>query len=120
MAGMGPDDRLQHFTLGLALGGHIPLGERFWLDVDAAAHSVHALRDSFARANLLTQGRAMLGFQVASRFAVFAGPTYNVYFHIDEVDPRPLTTLPVRRDSLGSTGDDSLEHWPGLQLGVRL
>jgi hypothetical protein len=119
MAGMGPDDRLQHFTLGLALGGHIPLGERFWLDVDGAAHSVHAMRDAFARANLLTQGRVMLGFQVAPRFAVFAGPTYNVYFHIDDADPRSLTTLPVRRGPVSSDGD-FLEHWPGLQLGVRI
>lgn len=119
MAGMGPDDRLQRFTLGLALGGHIPLGERFWLDVDGAAHSVHTMREPFVRANLLTQGRAMLGFQVAPRFAVFAGPTYNVYFRFDDGDSRPLSTLPVRSDSLGS-GEGSLEYWPGLQLGVRI
>ncbi|XXF78398.1 caspase family protein [Myxococcaceae bacterium GXIMD 01537] len=118
MAGIGPDDRLQRFTLGLALGGHIPIGERFWLDMDGGIHTVHSVRDPFVRANLLTQGRLMLGFQVTPRFAVFAGPTYNVFFNLTGMDKRPLTTLPVRQDPFEDGG--FVQYWPGAQLGVRI
>jgi hypothetical protein len=121
MVGAGPDDRLQRFTLGAGLGGHIPLGERFWLDVDGVAHGVSPVREPFQKSNLLVQARAMLGFQVASRFAVFAGPTYNLYFHLHGGEASPLTTLPVRQERLGGVeSEDSVQYWPGLQLGVRI
>jgi hypothetical protein len=118
MAGIGPDDRLQRFSFGLGLGVHIPLGPRFWLDTDVAGNGVHAVKDPWRGNSLLAQGRAMFGLQVAQRFAVFAGPTYNAYFLFDTAERTKVTTMPVRQHSLGSNG--AVQYWPGVQLGVRL
>ncbi|WP_224247671.1 caspase family protein [Hyalangium gracile] len=117
MAGIGPDDRLQRFTLGLGLGVHIPLGTRFWLDMDLGGSGVHAVKQPFRGSNLLAQGRVMFGFQVAPRFAVFAGPTYNTYFLFDG-QRNKLTTMPVGEDFIDD--EVSVQYWPGVQLGVRL
>jgi hypothetical protein len=118
LAGIGPDDRLDRFSFGLGLGIHIPLGTRFWLDLDVAGSNIHAVKDPFRGNNLLAQGRVMFGFQVAQRFAVFAGPTYNAYFAFDLEERRKISTLPVRQ--LFFDANNSLQYWPGVQLGVRI
>ncbi|CAM4324582.1 caspase family protein [Corallococcus soli] len=120
IAGIGPDDRFQRFSLGLGLGGHIPLGSRFWVDVDAAGSNVLSTKDPFAAdsSSLLTQVRAMVGFQVMSRFAVFGGPTYNAWFTWGEPGFAKLSTLPVRSHEITATR--RVQHWPGFQLGVRI
>jgi hypothetical protein len=118
LAGIGPDDRLTRYSVGLGLGVHIPLGSRLWLDLDAAGSTVHPVRDPFRGQNLLGQARAMFGFQIANRFAVFGGPTYNTYFAFSPEDRIKLTTLPVRHHTIDA--NTSLQHWPGMQLGLRL
>ncbi len=118
MAGIGPDNRLQRFSYGLGLGIHIPLGPRFWLDMDVAGNGVHPVKDPWRGENLLAQGRAMFGFQVAQRFAVFAGPTYNTYFLFNAVERAKVTTVPVRQHSFDA--DSAVQYWPGVQVGVRL
>ncbi|RKH03157.1 caspase family protein, partial [Corallococcus sp. CA053C] len=119
IAGLGPDDRFQRFSLGLGVGGHIPLGSRFWVDVDAVGSQVLSTDSPFSSKsnNLLAQARGMLGFQVMPRLAVFAGPTYNAWFTWGEPGFAKLTTLSVKSHS----GTDSrVQHWPGFQLGVRI
>ena len=119
IAGLGPDDRFQRFSLGLGVGGHIPLGSRFWVDVDVAGSQVLSRDAPFSSKsnNLLTQARGMVGFQVMPRLAVFAGPTYNAWFTWGEPGFAKLTTLSVKSHS----GTDSrVQHWPGFQLGVRI
>ena len=118
MAGIGPDDRLTRFSYGLGLGVHIPLGPRFWLDMDVAGNGVHAVKDPWRGENLLAQGRAMFGFQIAQRFAVFAGPTYNTYFTFDGEARTKVTTMPVHQHFFDT--ESSVQYWPGVQLGVRL
>ncbi|RYZ34184.1 MAG: caspase family protein [Myxococcaceae bacterium] len=120
IAGLGPDDRFQRFSLGLGLGGHIPLGSRFWVDVDAAGSNVLSTDNPFSdnTGNLLAQVRAMVGFQVMSRFAVFGGPTYNAWFTWGDPGFAKLSTLPVRSHDISATR--RVQHWPGFQLGVRI
>ncbi|HYI00625.1 caspase family protein [Hyalangium sp.] len=118
LAGIGPDDRLDRYSLGLGFGVHLPLGPRLWLDLDAAGSTVHSVKQPFRGQNLLAQTRAMFGFQVAERFAVFAGPTYNAYFAFTPEDARKITTLPVRMHSFGT--DNTVQYWPGVQLGLRI
>jgi len=119
VAGVGPDDRLQRFSLGLGFGGHVPIGSRLWLDADVVGSSVRGVRDPLAGgANLLAQGRLMLGVQIFERLAVFGGLTYNAYFAWSEADRYNLTTVRlVQRRSLG--GDGTVDSWPGAQAGVR-
>jgi hypothetical protein len=118
LAGIGPDDRLTRYNLGLGFGVHIPLGPRFWLDLDAAGSTVHPVKKPFRGENLLAQARAMFGFQVANRFAVFGGPTYNTYFAFSPEENIKLTTLPVRQHNIDV--DTTVQYWPGMQLGLRL
>jgi hypothetical protein len=120
LAGLGPDDRLQRYSLGLGLGVHLPLGERFWLDGDVAGSTVLRVSAPFtSSANLLTQGRLMLGFNLFERLAVFAGPTYNAFFASRDEDRFTLSTLPVRQQRLGLS-TTTVQYWPGVQLGVRI
>jgi hypothetical protein len=119
MGGIGPDDRLQRFSLGLGLGLHLPLGERLWLDGDVAGSSVLRVRDPFGgSANLLGQGRLMLGVNLLERLAIFGGVTYNAYFAWSDADRFTLSTLPVRQRQLNEY--TTVQYWPGVQLGVRI
>jgi hypothetical protein len=120
LGGIGPDDRLERFSLGLGLGLHLPLGERLWLDGDVAGSTVLRTRDPFGgSANVLGQGRLMLGVQLFERFAFFGGPTYNVYLAGSEQDRAfRLTTLPSREERLNEL--TTVRYWPGVQLGIRI
>jgi len=86
--------------------------------VDAAGSSVHSVKQPFRGQNLLAQTRAMVGIQVARHFAVFAGPTYNAFFAFSPEDAFKVTTLPVRQHQFDA--ENSVQYWPGVQLGVRL
>jgi hypothetical protein len=76
------------------------------------------VRKPFHGENLLAQARAMFGFQIANRFAVFGGPTYNTYFAFSPEDHIKLTTLPVRQHNINA--ETTMQYWPGMQLGLRL
>ncbi|MBN1204219.1 MAG: caspase family protein, partial [Myxococcaceae bacterium] len=118
LAGIGPDDRLDRYSVGLGVGVHVPLGSRLWLDMDVAGSKVHPTKHPFLGENLLAQTRAMLGFQVTQRFGVFAGPTYNAYFTFTSEALRKVTTLPVRQRSLDTNA--AVQYWPGMQAGLRI
>ncbi|QRK10665.1 caspase family protein [Archangium violaceum] len=120
LGGIGPDDRMERFSLGLGLGVHLPLwGDRMWLDGDVAGSTMRRVRDPFGGSdNLLAQARLMLGVQLFERFALFGGPTYNVYFAFSEADRYKLTSLPVQEDRIDTSS--SVQFWPGVQIGIRL
>ncbi|MFY0526832.1 caspase family protein [Archangium gephyra] len=119
LGGIGPDDRLERFSLGLGLGLHLPLGERMWLDGDVAGSTMLRVRDPFGgSSNVLCQGRLMLGVQLFERFAFFGGPTYNVYFAGRDEERYRLTTLPSREQWVNPF--TTVRYWPGVQLGIRM
>lgn len=119
LAGMGPDARLQRYSLGLGFGGHLSLGRYFWMEMDMSGSVVrHRGEPLLNGANALAQGRLMLGLQLFEHFALFAGPTYNAYFSWSDEDRQAPTTLPVRQLQLDP--DITLQHWPGLQFGLRI
>ncbi len=119
LSGIGPDDRLERFSLGLGLGLHLPLGERMWLDGDVAGSTVLRVRDPFGgSSNFLGQGRLMLGVQLFERFAFFGGPTYNAYFAGRDAERYRLTTLPSREQWVNER--TTVRYWPGVQLGIRM
>jgi hypothetical protein len=86
--------------------------------VDAVASTVHDRKEPFDGENLLAQARVMVGFQLFSRLAVFAGPTYNTYFAFSPEERRKVTTMKVTERPLGSDG--AWQRWPGFQAGLRL
>lgn len=119
LAGMGPDARLQRYSLGLGFGGHLSLGRYFWMEMDMAGSVVRQKGEPLLNgANALAQGRLMLGLQLFEHLALFAGPTYNAYFSWSDEDRQAPTTLPVRQLQVNS--DITLQHWPGMQFGLRI
>ncbi len=108
------------FSFGAGLGGHLTLGHRFWLDGDVTGGAVQPVQKPLEGdgGNVLGQARLMLGFQVLPRLAVFAGPTYNMWFVWGQPDFDSVTRLSVSESQ--PKPDQRLQHWPGLQLGLHI
>lgn len=102
-----------HWTTGVGIGGHVPLSERFFFDVDVVTNNIHEWGGAFDGNQLLHQARLMAGFQLASRFAIIAGPTFNV---MHTTDGEPVTSL----SQFSKTSDRDVLFWPGVQVGLRL
>jgi len=102
-----------HWALGAGLGAHIPVTDRFFLDMDVVSHFVLPWNESFLPDRFLHQGRLVGGFQVAKRFALIAGPTMNLLHSVKGEPTTALSTFSVQ-------GPKDLIWWPGVQVGVRL
>ncbi|NVI97787.1 caspase family protein [Myxococcus sp. AM009] len=102
-----------HWSLGLGLGAHIPVSERFFLDVDAVTNTLYDWSVSFEGNSLLHQLRLVAGFQVAPNLAIIGGPTLNV---LHDVSGEPASNL-SRLPSLDAGG---VRLWPGVQVGLRI
>ncbi|GHG91116.1 caspase family protein [Comamonas sp. JC664] len=102
-----------HWSTGLGLGGHVPLTERFFLDVDVVSHTLYDWDASFSGNRLLHQLRMVAGLKVARGFTLIGGPTFNVLHDTGGEDVRNLSRL-----SRSDAGRVLL--WPGVQLGMRI
>jgi hypothetical protein len=109
---LGGND-LEPFTL-MGLGVHFPLGEaeRYYLDVDLATQFLGPEEQGS-----LSRLRAMAGWELKRRFALFAGVSLNLYEPSSgEEDPGP-SLLPQWKVG---RGPEATRMWPGLLLGVRI
>jgi hypothetical protein len=102
-----------HWSLGFGLGGHIPVAERFFIDIDGVTHSIYAWDSSFTTMQLHHQIRVIGGFRLAKHFAIIAGPTMNM---LHSVDNEPTTGL----SRFSRQGPQHFIWWPGVQAGIRL
>ncbi|QDE90104.1 ICE-like protease [Myxococcus xanthus] len=102
-----------HWSLGLGLGAHIPISERFFLDVDAVTNTLYDWNLSFEGDRRLHQLRLVAGFQVARNLAIIGGPTLNV---LHDSNGEPVSNL-SRLSSLDAGG---VLVWPGVQVGLRI
>lgn len=109
----------RHSMYGLGIGGHIPLSDSLYLDIDGLASNVHRNLFEESRANLLSQLRVVAGYQFAPRFSVFGGLTGNVFIEWEKER---------RFNDLGSGFAASewnrkgnvVRAWPGLIAGVQI
>ncbi|MEL6346072.1 MAG: hypothetical protein AAFV53_23385 [Myxococcota bacterium] len=69
----------QH-SVSIGLGWHQPLGERLYVDVDAAAGG-YTSQLLLTNTGLILRGRAVIGAQLAGPVAVFAGPVVQSVVH---------------------------------------
>ncbi|WP_426746082.1 caspase family protein [Myxococcus faecalis] len=116
VVGMGavPDHRgPSHWTTGVGLGGHVPLTERLYFDVDVVSNTIHEWGGALADNRMLHQGRLMVGYAFAPRFAIFAGPTFNL---LHATDGEPVTAL----SRFSKSSDRDVLMWAGVQAGLRL
>lgn len=102
-----------HWSLGLGIGAHIPVSERFFLDVDAVSNTLYDWNVSFDGNRLLHQLRVVAGFQVARNLAIIGGPTLNV---LHDSNGEPVSDL----SHLSRLDAGGVLLWPGVQVGLRL
>lgn len=112
------DGRQRRFNVGLGFGGHIPL-ERFFLDIDVVASSLHSERLFTSSDDFLGQLRLVGGFHVARRFALIAGVTGNTLVSGDGEVWSDLGTG-SRVEWERRSGDTRVRVWPGVLLGIQL
>ncbi|QRN93634.1 caspase family protein [Archangium violaceum] len=98
------------WSMGLGLGGHVSF-DRWFIDLDAVGRSVFVGRT--ANSNLLlAQLRLLGGFQIAPRFAVIAGPSFNTAISLDGAPMQKVSFM-------SGEARGELEMWPGFQVGLR-
>ena len=91
--------------------------ERWWVDVDLVGSTLLTYAQPFRHTNALGQLRAVVGLQLTSRIAIFAGATANGLLTSPVNAPVRSSYLPVIRE----LGNESalLRLWPGALVGVR-
>ncbi|WP_437312630.1 LA_2272 family surface repeat-containing protein [Sorangium sp. So ce385] len=106
-------DPLLAFSLGL--GGRMRLRERAFIDVDLLGYSL--LEPSTGNLSaVMGQARALLGYRLSPKLAVFGGPSYNV---ANGATAEESQLSPYGSKALGE-GDtvNPWRGWPGIVLGV--
>jgi hypothetical protein len=105
---------------GLGFGGHAPLTERLWLDVDLSSQVAYPRFDVRTEPALLGQLRLLLGWQVARRFAVWGGPTVSGWFDFGGDRRRIGYGWSVYRDVIPGDPSVGVRVWPGFAVGIQI
>ncbi len=81
--GAHPFGRGSSWQFGLGWGGHAPLGQGAFMDVDLSGYVVleSAGQVMKKRPGALAQLRILFGYQAFERLSVFAGPTLSIFAH---------------------------------------
>ncbi|MEO6167820.1 MAG: hypothetical protein ABIO46_02810 [Chitinophagales bacterium] len=85
--GVSPFNTDLPFGFGVGIGGHIPIKQRAFVDIDGMAWSMHRSYVSFSAINMINQLRVMGGFKINKYLSVFAGPTFNVSVQDNRYEP---------------------------------
>ena len=123
-------ERGKTWQFGGGFGGHIPVDDKFFIDLDLAYYGVTSGLRAGANIGGLGKFRAMVGWQAAPRVAVFGGPTLNVL--VDDLD-RPVDrpgygwvaystherNVIVADDPTYELQDIRVRVWPGFVAGIR-
>ncbi|MCY0994098.1 caspase family protein [Nannocystis sp. ILAH1] len=115
--GLHPAGQGRGFMSGLGFGGHIPIKQRFYLDIDLAtywAQPQFRFRDNPALINSL---RVMFGWQENRRFAVWGGPTLNLDIDFQGGRERMGYGWVVTRAPIDP---HEMRVWPGFVVGISL
>jgi hypothetical protein len=126
-------ERGKAWEFGLGFGGHIPVNDQIFIDIDLSGWGVTSGLKRGANLGGLAKLRAMVGWQAARHLAIFAGPTLTAL--VDDLD------APVERPGYGWVSYDSshagrvtplhsdghgiegtgvrVRAWPGFVAGLR-
>jgi hypothetical protein len=119
-AGVQPGGRGRGVMFGLGFGGTIRPTDKLRVEVDLATYSAHIGFDLHQQPALLNTLRLMVAYQLARRFAVFGGPTFNSQVDYTGDRTRLGYQYAVLRRSYASEHDVLLHLWPGFVLGVQI
>jgi hypothetical protein len=116
--GVHPGGRGRGFMYGIGLGGTIPLPHGLNVDMDLASYAVFPGFAFQKDQALLSTFRLMLRWQVARRFAVFGGPSFNAYFDFAGDRDRIGYGWVSGRVAIDET--HSARFWPGFAVGIQI
>lgn len=126
-AGLHPLPANPGWSLGFAVGAHVPLTRRIHIDGDLGWRWVNAGYRIDRTVDSLLQLRLMIAWRPRPRFGIYAGPTFNVF--MPTRDPSGIIialAVPPTRPGFGPNyvlldrPGVSLQMWPGFVLGVEI
>jgi hypothetical protein len=114
--GCRPDGDSTRLLAGLGIGGHVPLDDKFFVDIDALGYRVYGGPGWFqeGEADLLSSLRLTGGWHLTDLLALTAAPTLNVRVseHEDEF---------LSEGTVFDAGEDwDVSVWPGFTVGIEL
>ncbi len=108
------EDGDAHAVAVAGLGGHVPIGARAFIDLDALTYFLPDRRVS--RIAYVYQVRVIGGVSVGEGLSLFAGPTLNLSQSPPEI-AEPLGVFGARALDWG--GGAAWRAWPGVTVGAR-
>jgi len=115
--GVHPGGEGRGFMSGIGFGGHIPLRQKLWLDIDLGSYAAQPRFNFRSDPALLGTLRVMLGWQVTRRIAVWGGPTVNVDIDFEGGRKRIGYGWVAYREPFERL---EMRLWPGFVFGVQL
>jgi hypothetical protein len=116
-AGLSPDVSPNRWSLQFGIGGHVPLDSGLFLDIDVIA-ALLRYGAEWDASNTLGTVRLAVGWEPTDRtFAVYGGPTLNVFVS-SRHDAHDFQTMGLAHWK--SNGGTTTRIWPGFVMGVQM
>jgi len=124
-------ERGKAWEMGGGFGGHIPVNDEVFIDIDLSGWAVTSGLRAGAKFGGMSKARLMVGWQAARRIAIFGGPTLNVLVDRAAGDVVPLEGSAgvkvgrIERPGYGwvaytrELDDLRIRVWPGFVGGMR-
>ena len=104
------------WSYGIGMGGHTPLSEHFFMNIDGVVRHVHyGVWDKDDQGNFLTKLRVAIGWEQHQRLSAFAGITLNIFLS----GASEASDFAYGLDYLTEWGDVKIRLWPGVFAGVQ-
>ena len=106
---------------GIGIGGHVPITERIFVDLDLLSSHVTTADFEADEINFVNRFNATVGVEIVPRLTLFFGPSVAVFVS-EEHDG---ASLPLFGDHLiveakGDADDDvNVRVWPGFVVGIQ-
>lgn len=111
-------DKDKRWTVGWGAGGHFDFNSDVFVELDGLLQHINEQPDIWTeKVNFMTQARLLVGFQLAPRFAIYGGPTYNLF--LSEIQDG--TAIAPRTDREKYYEEEKLwaRSWLGMTAGIR-
>ena len=97
------------YAFGLGLGGHIPINERFFVDIEGLSQSLKEQFSGNHKFNMLNTLRLKGGWKATDIISLIGGASLNV--QVQAKDAAKLAPFSIFKN-------DSVTIWPGLFIGL--
>ena len=104
------------WSYGIGMGGHTPLSEHFFMNIDGVVRHVHyGVWDKDDQDNFLTKLRVAIGWEQYEHLSAFAGIALNVFLS----GASEASDFAYGLDYLTEWGNVKIRLWPGVFAGVQ-